>query len=107
IQGADGFHGRDGNSIIGAPNAEGVDVSTNLAKLCTPGNTVTADDVVFLYAVKHNPFAYFASVQEGRERGLNLDQVVAFEGQHGLYADLKSGHVPDLAFIEPNQCNDQ
>ncbi len=64
-------------------------------------------NIVFLYAVKHNPFAYFASVQEGRDRALSLDRVVSFEGQHGLYADLKTGHVPDLAFIAPNQCNDQ
>jgi phosphatidylinositol-3-phosphatase len=107
IQGADGVNVSDGYYIIGAPNSDGVDVSTNFAKLSTTGNPVTADDVVFLYAVKHNPFAYFASVQEGRERGLSLDQVAAFEGQHGLYADLKSGRVPDLAFIAPNQCNDQ
>ena len=107
IQGADGVDVSDGFYIIGGPNAAGVDVSTNFATLSTTGNPVSASDVVFLYAVKHNPFAYFASVQEGRERGLSLDQIVAFEGQHGLYADLKTGRVPDLAFIAPNQCNDQ
>ena len=51
---------------------------------------------MYLYAVKHNPFAYFASVQEGRDRALSLEQVVSFDGPHGLYADLKAGHVPDL-----------
>jgi len=107
IQGADGVDVSDGFYIIGGPNAAGVDVSTNFATLSTTGNPVSASDVVFLYAVKHNPFAYFASVQEGRDRGLSLDQIVSFEGQHGLYADLKTGHVPDLAFIAPNQCNDQ
>src|ERR1700722_2959791 len=107
IQGADGVDVSDGFYIIGGPNAAGVDVSTNFAALSTTGNPVSADNVVFLYAVKHNPFAYFASVQEGRNRELSLERVVSFEGQHGLYADLKTGHVPDLAFIAPNQCNDQ
>jgi hypothetical protein len=106
IQGADGVDVSDGFYIIGGPNAAGVDVSTNFAALSTTGNPVSADNVVFLYAVKHNPFAYFASVQEGRNRELSLEQVVSFEGQHGLYADLKAGHVPDLAFIAPNQCED-
>jgi hypothetical protein len=32
---------------------------------------------------------------------------VGFEGKSGLYDDLSSGHLPDLAFIVPNQCNDQ
>lgn len=57
-----------------------------------------------LYAVKHNPFAYFASVQEGATQGLSLKQIVDF---HQLYSDLGSGHVPNLAFIAPNQCHDQ
>jgi hypothetical protein len=61
---------------------------------------------VYLYAVKHNPFAYFASVQEGVDPALSLKRVVSFEGPRGLYADLKSGEVPDLAFIAPNQCED-
>ena len=60
-----------------------------------------------LYAAKHNPFVYFKSVQEGTNRGSSLANVVGFEGQGGLYDDLASGHVPDLAFIAPNQCNDQ
>jgi phosphatidylinositol-3-phosphatase len=106
IQGADGVDVSDGFYIIGGPNAAGVDVSTNFATLSTTGNPVSASDVVFLYAVKHNPFAYFASVQEGRNRELSLERMASFEGQHGLYADLKAGHVPDLAFIAPNQCED-
>ena len=60
-----------------------------------------------LYAAKHNPFVYFKSVQEGTNRGSSLANVVGFEGQAGLYDDLASGRVPDLAFIAPNQCNDQ
>jgi hypothetical protein len=57
-----------------------------------------------LYAVKHNPFAYFANVQEGENRKLSLKQIVGFDT---FYADLASGKVPDLAFIAPNQCHDQ
>lgn len=52
-----------------------------------------------LYAVKHNPFVYFASVQSN-----GLDRIVGFDR---LYADLASGHLPNYAFIAPNQCHDQ
>ena len=104
--GADGVNVSDGFYSIGANNAAGVNVTSNFAALSTTGNPVSAANVVYLYAVKHNPFAYFASVQEGKDRALSLEQVVSFEGQHGLYADLKTGHVPNLAFIAPNQCED-
>jgi phosphatidylinositol-3-phosphatase len=106
IIGADGVNVSDGFYTIGGPNADGVSVGTNFANLSTTGNPVSASDIVFLYAVKHNPFAYFASVQEGRNPALSLERVVSFDGQHGLYADLKTGRVPDLAFIAPNQCED-
>jgi hypothetical protein len=59
------------------------------------------------YAVKHNPFAYFQSVQEGRIRGSGLRNMVGFVGANGLYADLATGDVPNLSFIAPNQCDDQ
>jgi len=54
--------------------------------------------------VKHNPFAYFASVQQGHFPNDSLNNVVGFDA---LYADLATGNVPSLAFIAPNQCNDQ
>lgn len=57
-----------------------------------------------LYAVKHNPFAYFASIQSGEDRKLSLKQMVGFDQ---LWADLAKGDVPNLAFIAPNQCHDQ
>ena len=60
-----------------------------------------------LYAVKHNPFAYFQSVQQGYPRNNSMANVVGFDGIDGLYADLATGNVPSLAFIVPNQCNDQ
>lgn len=68
---------------------------------------LSQSDVVALYAAKHNPFAYFQSVQEGRDPGNSFRNMVGFDGAKGLYADLASGHVPSLSFIAPNQCNDQ
>jgi len=69
-----------------------------------PGEKQT---MIQLYAVKHNPFAYFRNVQDGHDPANSLRNVVGFEGQRGLYDDLASGRVPDYAFIVPNQCNDQ
>jgi hypothetical protein len=63
--------------------------------------------LINLYAVKHNPFVYFRSVQEGLNERNSLKNTVGFEGAHGLFADLNSGHVPEFSFISPNQCNDQ
>ena len=60
-----------------------------------------------LYAVKHNPFAYFHDIETGTpDSGLSLAQVVDFTGPDGLYADLARGSVPALAFVAPNQCHD-
>ena len=73
---------------------------TNLAPL-------TSSSYVQDYAVKHNPFAYFQSVQNSTDPGNSLANVVGFDGPRGLYADLASGRLPALAFIVPNQCNDQ
>ena len=63
--------------------------------------------IVQLYAVKHNPFVYFQSTQEGTTAGNSLANAVAFDGPGGLYADLATGKVPNYSFIAPNQCNDQ
>ncbi|HUK02953.1 MAG TPA: alkaline phosphatase family protein [Steroidobacteraceae bacterium] len=68
---------------------------------------LTSDQLLAAYAVKHNPFAYFASVQQGWDPRNSLHNIVGFAGAHGLYADLASGDVPNLSFIAPNQCNDQ
>jgi hypothetical protein len=57
-----------------------------------------------LYAVKHNPFVYFANIQQGTNPQLSLKRVGDF---HQLFADLKSGHVPNYSYIVPNQCHDQ
>jgi hypothetical protein len=57
-----------------------------------------------LYAVKHNPFAYFANVQSGSNPNNSLDNMVGFDQ---LYADLRNGNVPSYSLIAPNQCHDQ
>ncbi|BDU22254.1 alkaline phosphatase family protein [Dyella sp. GSA-30] len=63
-------------------------------------------DIVALYAVKHDPFAYFKSTQEGTDPLNTLANTVPFDGSHGLYADLASDQVPNFSFIVPNQCHD-
>ena len=77
---------------------------TKITPKLTP--PLTSADLVALYAVKHNPFAYFRDVQEGFQKGLSLKQSVPFDGPKGLFADLASGHVPAYSFIAPNQCHD-
>ena len=106
LAGADGVNVSDGFYSLGGKNAAGVNVTSDFAALSTAGNPVSADNVVYLYAVKHNPFAYFASVQEGNNPELSLRRVEPFDGERGLYADLKAGNVPNFAFIAPNQCED-
>jgi phosphatidylinositol-3-phosphatase len=68
---------------------------------------LTSSSFVSDYAVKHNPFAYFKSVQDGDQWGNGLNNVVGFDGPRGLYADLASGNVASFSFIAPNQCDDQ
>jgi phosphatidylinositol-3-phosphatase len=85
-------------------NADGF--YSNVTPFLTPLPAET-QSLINLYAVKHNPFAYFRSVQEGLNPENSLKNMVGFEGSHGLFADLASGHVPDYSFIAPNQCNDQ
>jgi len=90
--------------------ADLVNYSNGTASNLTDFSTLaplTSASVVQAYAVKHNPFAYFQSVQEGSSRDNSLDNIVGFAGPHGLYSDLASGRVPSLAFIAPSQCNDQ
>jgi len=80
--------------------------STDFSKI-TPALTppLSQGGVVKQYAAKHNPFVYFRDVQHGLAAG-SLRNIVGFDGDHGLYADLRAGKVPSFAFIAPNQCND-
>jgi len=88
--------------------ADGVNSADGLfSNLNPPSNSAIGDGVLGLYAVKHDPFAYFADVQMGADPALSLARVVGFEGNGGLFGDLASGHAPNFAYIVPNQCNDQ
>ena len=53
-----------------------------------------------LYAVKHNGFMTFKSVQDDPRRA---EKIVGFDQ---LDRDLASGAMPRFAYIVPNQCND-
>jgi hypothetical protein len=98
LSGADGVNNSDG---VFTSNTD----FTKILPALTP--PLSQSDLVALYAVKHNPFVYFRSVQEGSDGRSSLKNVAGFEGAGGLYADLSSGHVPAFSFIAPNQCNDQ
>jgi hypothetical protein len=91
-------------SVFGVNYSNGTVTNLSDFSKLTP---LTSSDVVQLYAVKHNPFAYFRNVQEGYNDHNSLANVVGFDGPRGLYADLARGAVPTLAFIAPNQCDDQ
>jgi len=89
--------------------ADGVNISDGLLSDVTGGFPSTTSPgapsgTPHLYAVKHNPFVYFANVQAGTDPRNSLANSVGFER---LYADLSSGHVPNYSFIVPNQCHDQ
>jgi hypothetical protein len=78
---------------------------TKIMPALTP--PLSRDNIVKQYAAKHNPFVYFRSVQEGSDASLSMRNIVGFDGERGLYADLRAGHVPSYSLIAPNQCNDQ
>jgi hypothetical protein len=87
--------------------AAGADLANWSDGLLTDTNKDTGAPVAgipHLYAVKHNPFAYFANVQAGTNPNNSLENMVGFDR---LYADLRSGHVPNYSLIAPNQCHDQ
>jgi len=82
-------------------NSDGFYSDVNPISSSLPAET---QSLIKLYAVKHNPFVYFKSVQEGTNPGSSLANTVGFET---LFGDLASGQVPSFSFIAPNQCNDQ
>lgn len=93
-----------------AGGADGVNDSDGFFSNLNPVKTLLPNEtksLINLYAVKHNPFAYFRDVQQGFDAGSSLNNMVGFEGAHGLFEDLASGRVPNFSFIAPNQCNDQ
>ncbi len=81
------------------------DNNTDFSKIKPTLNpALSSNDIVALYAVKHNPFVYFRSMQ-----GINgYANMVSFDGPTGLYADLQfPAQAPSYSFIAPDQCNDQ
>jgi hypothetical protein len=106
---SDGYftNNTDFTPYIAAPTSF---VSWSIQNVTIPAITTQTEgqnDIVYLYAVKHNPFVYFTSVQDGLTPHDTLRNVRGFDGPEGLYADLASGDVAAFSFIAPNQCNDQ
>jgi phosphatidylinositol-3-phosphatase len=91
-------------SIADQLKAAGLTWKTYQENIPSPGsnwaNSTTNGVNDKLYAVKHNPFAYFTSVQNDPNLA---NEMVGF---NQLQADLASGNAPNFSFIAPNQCND-
>lgn len=91
-------------SLPASGEVDGVNFSDGIYTNFSPFNPAGA--VQKRYAAKHNPFVYFASVQNSQPGNNSLKNVVGFTGAQGLYADLASGHSPAFSFIVPNLCHD-
>jgi hypothetical protein len=83
----------------------GVNYSDGAWSNLSPAAAFAPAPIQKLYAVKHNPFAYFRRVQAGERAELSLQRVADFEGPDGLWANLQ-GQMPNFALIVPNQCHD-
>jgi len=88
-----------------APGAEGVNYADGAWSNLSPAEAFAPGPIQKLYAVKHNPFAYFRNIEIGADPALSLVRIADFTGPDGLWADLQSG-APSLAVIVPNQCDD-
>ena len=94
-----GAYGVNTSNGFFSNNSTNLDATEQAAGM-TPGS------VAALYRAKHNPFVYFADVQNSAV-GTQIPGVVGFEGPRGLWADLATGRVPTYSFVAPNQCHDQ
>ncbi|MGD0490540.1 MAG: alkaline phosphatase family protein [Steroidobacteraceae bacterium] len=101
VEGADNVNVSNGTST----NLTSYDSSEPLSPTNLP--PLTSSALLDAYAVKHDPFAYFRSVQEGLVPGSSLANIRPFEGAGGLFTDLATGHLPALSYIVPNQCDDE
>ncbi len=95
-------HWFGGRTLVEQLQARGLGWKAYMQSMPTGGHDVEYAPVVNgttvkLYAQKHNPFEYFAALH-GDHR------IVPFEGE--FLADLRSGKVPALAWISPDQCHD-
>lgn len=66
-----------------------------------PNWPVIKGTVVPLYAQKHNPFVYFSAIRANLPE---LSNIVPLDKRFA--AELASGHVPNFAYIVPDQCHD-
>ncbi len=89
------------------PGVAGINYSDGELSNLSPAADFVPGPIQKLYAVKHNPFVYFYDVEAGINPELSLARVKDFDGTTGLWADLETGNVSNLAFIVPNQCHDQ
>jgi phosphatidylinositol-3-phosphatase len=104
------------------PGVAGINYSDGELSNLSPASAFTPGPVQKLYAVKHNPFAYFHDIEVGADPRLSLTRVKDFDGPGGLWYDLASSPppllgtlltdlnllpLPNLWFIVPNQCHDQ
>jgi hypothetical protein len=87
------------------PGVFGVNYSDGAFSNLSPVAVFGPGPIQKLYAVKHDPFAYFRNIEVGSNDQLSLAQVVDFDGPDGLWVDLQSD-APDLSVIVPNQCHD-
>ena len=87
------------------PGVFGINYSDGAWSNLSPVSVFGPGPIQKLYAVKHDPFAYFQNVELGQEEGLSLKRVRDFDGLQGLWADLRT-HAPSLSVIVPNQCHD-
>ena len=87
------------------PGAFGVNYSDGAWSNLSPASVFASGPIQKLYAVKHNPFAYFRNIQVGQNPELSFARVVDFNGANGLWADLQNT-MPNLSLIVPNQCHD-
>jgi phosphatidylinositol-3-phosphatase len=96
-------------SLVDQLDAHGLTWKAYMESIPSPGSAAarwpTADKPVRgspaeLYAVKHNGFMTFKSVQDDPHRA---EKVVGFEA---LERDLAAGTMPNYAHIVPNQCNE-
>lgn len=101
--------------MVGSQHVYGVNYADGVFSNLSPAGVFNADGgsptttttpVQKLYAVKHNPFAYFADIEASANPRLSLAQVVDFDGSQGLWADLQTNNSPNFSLIVPNQCHD-
>jgi len=85
--------------------AIGINYSDGNWSNLSPAQVFAPGPVQKLYAVKHNPFAYFRNIELGTNPALSMARVVDFKGVNGLWADLQTT-MPNLSLIVPDQCHD-